>query len=86
MGSLSTATSRSSAKRLSLAPDYSCGEFLTVDSQGARRLMSLACDTFEVSLTRFIKGLPHFNEEGHMLSYLFQRLGFAQGMGAIRRP
>ena len=64
---------------LSLAPDYSCGEFLAVDSQGARRLMSLARDTFEVSLTRFTKGLPHFNEEGHMLSYLFQRLGFAQG-------
>ena len=45
----------------------------------ARALAEAARPVWEEMLRRHAEGLPKFNEEAHLLSYLYRRLGIAEG-------
>lgn len=67
-----------------LAPDfpaqrfaYSGGEIICLQGSELARVAALAREAYEACLARHARGQPKFNEEAHLLSYVYQRLGYA---------
>ncbi len=55
---------------------YSGGEFICLLGSEARTVASMARDIYERCLARHQKGQKKFNEEAHLLSYVYQSLGY----------
>ena len=60
-------------------PPYIGGELMATTGTTARALAEAARPVWEEMLRRHAGGLPKFNEEAHLLSYLYRRLGIAEG-------
>lgn len=55
---------------------YSCGEIVCCKGSEVREICRLARIGFRKSLDRYEKGLKKFNEEAHLLSYVYHLLGY----------
>ena len=66
-------------QRRRAVPPYLGGEILAATGQTARRMASTARDVWHAQLGRHAAGLPKFNEEAHLLSYVYHRLGVEAG-------
>jgi hypothetical protein len=62
-------------------PLYSGGEFYASTSDFIRTMMPLAAVAWDDGLERFQAGKPKLNEEAHLLTYLYGRLGVQDGTG-----
>lgn len=62
-------------------PVYYGGEFYVSTASFIRKLVPLAAVAWEQSLERFHAGKPKLNEEAHLLTYLYDRLGVEEGTG-----
>jgi len=60
-------------------PAYFGGEIFAASTAGLRELVGLLDDAWHANLDRYRKGLPKCNEEAHLLSYLYWRLGISEG-------
>ena len=60
-------------------PPYVGGELLAVTGRTARRMAGAAEPVWDVMARRHEAGLPKFNEEAHLLSYVYHRLGVPVG-------
>lgn len=63
-------------------PYYYGGEFFGVSSRVVRILAAEGEATWQECLRRFHLQQPKFNEEGHLLSYLYWKLGLAHNTAA----
>lgn len=61
------------------APVYFGGEIVSATGETLRTLAAEARPVWNEMLRRHAAGLPKFNEEAHLLSFLYQRLGLAEG-------
>lgn len=62
-----------------LLPPYLGGEFFAGSGRWARRLAAEFPALWATLLERHRRGLPHFNEEAHALSFLYYKLGITAG-------
>ena len=60
-------------------PVYYGGEIVAATGTVARRLADEARAVWDEMLRRHTDGLPKFNEEAHLLSFLYHRMGLARG-------
>ena len=65
--------------RIDGLPEYLGGEFFAATSQTVRAMLPVAENAWNRSIERFHAGKIKFNEEAHLLSYLYWRLGIEEG-------
>lgn len=57
---------------------YAGGEIMAGTHEAMAEVASLARPAYDLSVTRFQQGLPKFNEEAHLLSYVYEVMGLAE--------
>lgn len=60
---------------------YSGGEFICATGKEIRRIAPLARSTYDASLERHARGQRKFCEEAHLLSFVYQSLGYTTHTG-----
>jgi hypothetical protein len=60
-------------------PTYCGGEWFGANTSEIIRIASEAKHVWQEMMTRFKQGRPKFNEEAHLLSYLYHKFGYAVG-------
>ena len=60
-------------------PPYIGGEIQAATGAAMRQITETAREVWEEMLRRHEAGRPKFNEEAHLLSYVYRRLGIAEG-------
>lgn len=60
-------------------PPYIGGEIQAATGATARQITEVAREVWAEMLRRHETGLPKFNEEAHLLSYVYRRLGIEEG-------
>ncbi len=65
--------------KLAIPPQYYGGEFFAANSATIRRMLPLAEYAWTQSIERHHTGKLKFNEEAHLLSYVYQQLGLESG-------
>jgi hypothetical protein len=66
-------------EQLSSPPEYYGGEFFAADFRTVQKIKAIAEDAWLQSLERFHAGRLKFNEEAHLLSYVYFMLGLESG-------
>ncbi len=67
------------ARSISDIPRYFGGEFFGATGAQIRVICNEVDSVWEITMDRFRNNLPKFNEEAHMLSYIYDHLGYAPG-------
>lgn len=57
-------------------PNYYGGEIFVSNEKGIEKICSLVDDTWEKMMIRHSQNRKKFNEEAHLLSYLYNKLGY----------
>lgn len=60
-------------------PKYFGGEWFAANIENIKKVSLISDEMWEICLRRFEKNLPKFNEEAHLLSYIYHKLGYRAG-------